>query len=186
MIPVWGQCPDWLRRVPMVFPLHCTTNNHSPSSLAQFAATGCTAGPRASCVTGSPSTLPFSHSALQCHRITRYALQTITRPVHRDRRRDRAAHRRRDRAAHDIREIADIIGHWYHKFLISEANITPYQRRNRMISANNIISSWYHSSFHMILIWYHGKYYMVYSARKARKSAFLWYHIWYHEKNMIS
>ncbi len=68
-------------------------------------------GPRASCVTGRPSTLPFSHSALQCHRITRYALQTITRPVYRDRRRDRAAHRRRDRAAHDIREIADIIGH---------------------------------------------------------------------------
>ena len=100
----------------MVFPLHCTTNNHSPTgssprpaaqpgrahpasqkvhlpyhsvirrcnatrspamhyqqSLAQFAATGGATGPRATCVAGSPSTLPFSHLAPRCHRVTRNA-----------------------------------------------------------------------------------------------------------------
>ena len=90
MIPV-GAVP-WLTQTG---PYGVSTTLHYQQSLAhwQFAATGGATGPRASCVTGSPSTLPFSHSALQCHRITRDALPTITRPVRRDRRRDRAARR---------------------------------------------------------------------------------------------
>ena len=44
---------------------------HYQQSLAQFAATGGATGPRATCVAGSPSTLPFSHLAPQCHQVTR-------------------------------------------------------------------------------------------------------------------
>ncbi len=38
----------------------------------------------------------------------------------------------------DIREIGDIIGLWYQIILISEALITQYHRRNRMISTIDI------------------------------------------------
>ena len=57
MIPMWGQSQlefsaltDW--------PLQ---DVHYQQSLAQFAATGGATGPRATCVAGSPSTLPLSH-----------------------------------------------------------------------------------------------------------------------------
>ncbi len=46
---------------------------HYQQSLAQFAATGGATGPRATCVAGSPSTLPFSHLAPRCHQVTRDA-----------------------------------------------------------------------------------------------------------------
>ena len=69
MIPMWGQSQlefsaltDW--------PLQ---DVHYQQSLAQFAATGGATGPRATCVAGSPSTLPFSHLAPRCHRVTRDA-----------------------------------------------------------------------------------------------------------------
>ena len=45
---------------------------HYQQSLAQFAATGGATGPRAAatCAAGSPSTLPFSQLAPQCHQVT--------------------------------------------------------------------------------------------------------------------
>ncbi len=47
---------------------------HYQQSLAQFAATGGATGPRAAatCAAGSPSTLPFSQLAQQCHQVTCY------------------------------------------------------------------------------------------------------------------
>ncbi len=44
---------------------------HNQQSLAQFTATGCATRPHAAatCVAGSPSTLPFSHLALLCHQV---------------------------------------------------------------------------------------------------------------------
>ena len=54
------QCADW-------------GDVHYQQSLAQFAGTGGATGPRATCVAGSPSTLPFSHLAPRCHRVTRDA-----------------------------------------------------------------------------------------------------------------
>ena len=69
MIPMWGQSQlefsaltDW--------PLQ---DVHYQQSLAQFAATGGATGPRATSVAGSPCTLPLSHLAPQCHRVTRDA-----------------------------------------------------------------------------------------------------------------
>ena len=46
---------------------------HYQQSLAQFAATGGATGPRAAatCAAESPSTLPFSQLAQQCHQVTR-------------------------------------------------------------------------------------------------------------------
>ncbi len=56
----------------MTYDIVCG-KNPDEQSLAQFAATGGATGPRATCVAGSPSTLPFSHLAPRCHRVTRNA-----------------------------------------------------------------------------------------------------------------
>ena len=69
MIPMWGQSQ---------LEFSALTDGslqdvHYQQSLAQFAATGGATGPRATSVAGSPSTLPLSHLAQQCHRVTRDA-----------------------------------------------------------------------------------------------------------------
>jgi hypothetical protein len=69
MIPVWGH--SWLEFSALTDG--SLQDVHYQQSLAQFAATGGATGPRATCVAGSPSTLPFSHLAPRCHRVTRDA-----------------------------------------------------------------------------------------------------------------
>ena len=66
MIPVWGH--SWLEFSALTDG--SLQDVHYQQSLAQFAATGGATGPRATCVARSPSTLPFSHLAPRCHRVT--------------------------------------------------------------------------------------------------------------------
>ena len=69
MIPMWGQS-----LLEFSAPTDGSLQDvHYQQSLAQFATTGGATGPRATCVAGSPTTLPLSHLAPRCHRVTRGA-----------------------------------------------------------------------------------------------------------------